>query len=292
MSTNSIFSASATTNSAFARPAASACRVASAIASASRSMPTTRRTSGASASAMRPRPVPTSSTVAPASGSEVTSRQNVGLTPGGAATAISELRSAGDGALRSARHQARVLGHDARDVARLGPLDRLEALLELGRRELHVEPALLDVDDDRVAGLQRGDGSAVGGLGRHVTDHEAVGGAGEAAVGHERDLVAEAGALDGAGHVQHLAHARAALGAFPADDDDVVRLDLAGLHGGERVLLAIEHARGAAMRVTLLAGDLRHAAVGRQVAAQDHHPALGLDRLAQRAHDLLAGRLA
>jgi hypothetical protein len=49
-------------------------------------------------------------------------------------------------------------------------------------------------------------------------------------------------------HVEHLAHARAALGAFVADDDHVVRLDLALLHRLERVLLALEHARGPAVK--------------------------------------------
>src|SRR5207245_2205211 len=149
-----------------------------------------------------------------------------------------------------------------------------------------------DVDDDHVTGLEGGDRPAVGRLGRDVADHEAVRGAGKAAVGHERDLVAEAGALDRTRDMQHLAHAGTALGSFPADDDDVVRLDLARLHRGEAVLLAVEDARRPAVHVLLLPGHLRHAAVGREVAAQDDEAALGLDRIAQRADDLLPRRLA
>ena len=43
--------------------------------------------------------------------------------------------------------------------------------------------------------------------------------AGEAAVGDQGDVLAEAGAHDGAGGREHLGHAGAALGAFVADDD-------------------------------------------------------------------------
>ena len=155
-----------------------------------------------------------------------------------------------------------------------------------------VESALLDVDDDGVAGLQRADRSAVGRFRRDVADHEAVGGAGEAAVGHERNGFAQARTLDGAGDVQHLAHARSALRPFPADDDDVVRLDPPRLHRRERVLFTIEHARRPAMQIPLLARDLRHAAVGGKVAAEDDEPSFGLDRIRQRADHLLPGRLA
>ncbi len=62
--------------------------------------------------------------------------------------------------------------------------------------------------------------------GRDVADDEAVRAAGEAAVGHERDVVAEPRADDGRRWREHLRHARAALGAFEADDDHVALLDL------------------------------------------------------------------
>src|SRR5438093_48679 len=79
-------------------------------------------------------------------------------------------------------------------------------------------------------------------LGRDVADHEAVRGAGEAAVGHQRDAPAEPGALDRARDVEHLAHAGAALRPLVADHDEVARLEPAGLHRDEGVLLAVEHA--------------------------------------------------
>ena len=67
----------------------------------------------------------------------------------------------------------------------------------------------------------RGDRAAVDGLGRDVAGHEAVGGAAEAPVGEQRDVLAQAGAVDRGGDREHLAHAGAAGGALVADDDDV-----------------------------------------------------------------------
>ena len=91
--------------------------------------------------------------------------------------------------------------------------------------QVDVEAARGDVDRDRVAVLDRGDRAAVGGLGRDVGDHEAVGGAGEAAVGDERDVVAEPLPHERAGDREHLAHPGAAGGALVADDDDVAGHD-------------------------------------------------------------------
>src|SRR5690606_10895203 len=77
-----------------------------------------------------------------------------------------------------------------------------------------------------------------------------------------------------------------------ADHDDVARPDAAGLHRLERVLLAVEHARWAAVPCALVADELHHAAVRREVAAQDGDPAAVLDRPVERPHHLLARRLA
>src|SRR5882762_6106807 len=287
--TYSSTSISPTTKRTLESLAAAALRRASSIARASRSTPTTARQSGASASATRPEPVPASSTVRSPSGSLLRRSRNAALTsspesPGRA--------SAGDGAIGCAGNEPRVFRQHAPRIARLRPLDTLETLLDLGGRELHVELALLDVDHDRVAVSERRDRAALGGLGRDVADHETVGRPREAPVGHQGDGVAEAGALERAGHVQHLTHARAALGALPADDDHVVGLDLPGLHGLERVFLALEHAGRAAMEVALLTRDLGHASVGGEIAPEDREPALGLERIGQRPDHLLARRLA
>ena len=90
------------------------------------------------------------------------------------------------------------------------------------------------------------------------------------------------------GDREHLAHARAADRALVADDDDVARLDLAGGDRLHRVLLALEHARGALVVAALVARELHDAALGRDVAAQDREPAGRLDRVVERADDLLA----
>ena len=57
------------------------------------------------------------------------------------------------------------------------------------------------------------------------------------------------------------------------------------------VLLGLEHARRARLLEALGAGELDDAAVRREVAAQDREAAVGLDRIARRANDHLAGRL-
>ena len=67
-------------------------------------------------------------------------------------------------------------------------------------------------------------------------------------------------------------------------------LDAAGLDGFERGFLAVEHARRSAMHAEVVARDLHHAAVGREVAAKDHETARRLERRGDRAHDLLSGR--
>src|SRR5262249_60764420 len=100
---------------------------------------------------------------------------------------------------------------------------------------------------------------------------------GEAAIGHQRDRLAKPSPLERAGHVEHLAHARPAARPLVADHDHVVRLDPTFLDSLERVLLALEHARGAAVRGTALTGDLDHTAAWRDVPAQDRESAHRLD---------------
>ena len=106
-----------------------------------------------------------------------------------------------------------------------------------------------------------------------MADHEPVRRAGEAAVGDQRDRVAEPLADERRGHVEHLAHAGAAGRALVADHDDVAGLDRARLDGGEAVLLGVEDARRAAVEQPLVAGELDDAALGRELAAQDRKPA-------------------
>src|SRR3546814_20841938 len=101
-----------------------------------------------------------------------------------------------------------------------------------------------------------------------MTDREARRAAGEAAVGEKGAGGAEALRLQITGRVEHFLHARPALGAFVADDDDV---DGAALtppnahHGG---VLALIHARraGDGPNEFVAARRLHDPAVGREVA--------------------------
>ena len=68
------------------------------------------------------------------------------------------------------------------------------------------------------------------------------------------------------------------LRAFVADDDDVAGLDAAGLHRLERAFLASNTRAGPRNGSEVVARDLDDAAVGREVAAEDHQPAGRLER--------------
>src|SRR5439155_458280 len=95
------------------------------------------------------------------------------------------------------------------------------------------------------------------------------------------------GALDRARDVEHLAHAGAALRPLVADHDEVARLEPAGLHRDEGVLLAVEHAGLAAENLLGVARELGHAPLGSEIAAQNRETAVLGDRLRQRPDDLL-----
>ena len=93
-------------------------------------------------------------------------------------------------------------------------------------------------------------------------------------------LFARAHARDRRGRREHLAHARAALRALVADDDDVAGDDPAAEDRLDRVLLGVEDARRAGVHAHL-GGHRRlldDRAVGREVAAQHAQAALGVVR--------------
>ena len=80
------------------------------------------------------------------------------------------------------------------------------------------------VDRDHVAVAHRRERAAAERLGRDVADHQPARRAGEAAVGDERDRLAEPDADDRRRHAQHLAHPRPAGRALVADDQHVAGL--------------------------------------------------------------------
>src|SRR3989338_9628079 len=95
---------------------------------------------------------------------------------------------------RSRGDQLGVLRHHAGFIAWLRRFPLSQAGLALLLRDIDIKAALLDIEDDGVAVAQRGDRTAAGGLGRDMAGHEAMRCPGEAAVGEQRDRIAQAGA--------------------------------------------------------------------------------------------------
>src|SRR5690606_7352401 len=103
--------------------------------------------------------------------------------------------------------------------------------------------AIRDIDFDRVAILHQRDVAALGRFGRGVADDQTRRAAREPAVGEQRRRGTQTLGLEVGRGVEHFLHARASLGAFVADDDDVARLHLIAQDAVDRVFLAFEHAR-------------------------------------------------
>ena len=146
---------------------------------------------------------------------------------------------------------------------------------------------------DDVAVANGGDRTAARRLGRDVADHEAARRAGEAAVGDQRDRLAEPGADDRRRSPPSISRMPGPpLGPFVADDDDVARLDRLPLHGGERRLLAVEDARRAAMhRRGRCPTTFTTQPSGARLPRRMTRPPRRLERLVERPHHLLARRL-
>ena len=121
-----------------------------------------------------------------------------------------------------------------------------------------------------------------------MADDKSVAAAGEAAIGYQRNILAQPLAHDGGGDAEHLAHSRPAFGPLVADDDDVAGQDLVALNAGEAVLFGVVADCGAAEAKALFAGDLRHRAGLGEVAIEDLQMARLLDWISQRHDDLLA----
>lgn len=135
-----------------------------------------------------------------------------------------------------------VLGQGAAGVARGRRLPGLPARGHLVLGDLKVDDALLGVDDDVVAVMDERDRPAVEGLRHDVADNKAVGAARVAAVGKEGDVLAEAGAYNGRQGLKYLRHARPALRAVIADDNNryLAFLNLVTLKRGNYVRLAVK----------------------------------------------------
>src|SRR5919204_5695823 len=184
-----------------------------------------------------------------------------------------EKSSRGDG--RSRQHGSFGGGRDVRRVARQDAgrvargrrheCSKTRAELVIGEHDAQLAGGDVDLDDIPV--LERGDWPATLRLGCHVSDHQSVRRAREAAVGDERNVVAQTLADEGGGDMQHLAHPRSAGRALVADHHYVSRADRTRLHRREARLLRVEETSRAAVEQTLVPGELHDAALGREIAA-------------------------
>src|SRR5690606_36259630 len=113
----------------------------------------------------------------------------------------------------------------------------------------------------------------------------------EPAIRDQSDFVAEAAADDRAGRAQHLAHSRSAARTLVADHHDIARDDPAVENRAHGLFLRAEAACAALEADALLAGDLRHGALGREVAVEHGELAVPLDRRIERHADLLPFRI-
>src|SRR5919106_1628779 len=103
------------------------------------------------------------------------------------------------GTLRGRPDEAPILRQYAAREAWLGPGPARPARGEHLVVNIHVEPAVRDVEDDLVAVLDEGDRPAVDSFGCDVADAQPGRTARESTVGKHQDVLAEAGALDRAG---------------------------------------------------------------------------------------------
>src|SRR5438067_2051428 len=122
-----------------------------------------------------------------------------------------------------------------------------------------------------------------------MADHQAMGRTGEAAVGDECNRIAQAFADERAGHAEHLAHPGTTDRTLVANHYDVAGLDLPGAHRFKRSLLAVEDARGATVKQSLMTCEFYSTAFGRQVATEDGEAA-GRPRPRHRYVDQAPGR--
>lgn len=139
------------------------------------------------------------------------------------------------------------------------------------------ELALVDVDGDGVAIFDEPDKALVGRLGGDVADGKAGGAAGKAAVGNQGACLAQPGALEERGWVEHLLHARAAGRAFIANDHHVARLNLLVQDYRYGLFLGFDHTSRSREGPQLFidARCFHDGTVWSQVSAQDNQAAVG-----------------
>ena len=170
-------------------------------------------------------------------------------------------------------------------------LGRNVLCLALGQHciaDLQRDGGVGDINGNGIPFLDQADGAAGGRLRADMADGSTAGCAGEAAVGDEGHCLIQLHACQRRGGVEHLPHARAALGAFVADDDHFARLHLVGENAVHGLLLRFVNARRAAEdeQFFVHAGGFDDAALPGDVARQHGQSAvaeIGVLRVADAA---------
>ena len=105
-------------------------------------------------------------------------------------------------------------------------------------RQVHL--ALRNVDLDEIAVLHQADRAAFGGFRRGMSDDQPGRPTGEPTVGKQRAGLAQALRLQVRRGIEHFLHARATLGTFVANHDNVTSHDLVAQNGVDGFVLAFE----------------------------------------------------
>src|ERR1700682_2724907 len=194
----------------------------------------------------------------------------------------------GHRAERGRRYQMRILRHHAALVMWLRRLPVLEPPLDFRIGKLDVEPALGDIECDRVAVAKRCDRSADERFGRDMARHQPVRRARKTSVRHQRHRIAKSFSHQRRSDAEHLRHPRCAARTLVTNHHHVARFDLPLRYRTKRILFRVENARGSAMLHQLVPCHFDHASLGRKVALEDHEPASFLERILELADYFLA----
>ena len=166
--------------------------------------------------------------------------------------------------------------------------DFLEPGLDLFLREFHTQSPLGDIKSNDVAVLHGDDRTTFDSFRCDMAGHQAMGGAGEAAVGKQRDGVAQPCADDSRSHAKHFSHAWSAGRTLVPNHHDVARFDLTGLHGDKGILFPVVHLSWATERHDRVSGHFNNTTVRSEIPLQDYHSTGLLDRIRKGPENLLA----
>ena len=145
-----------------------------------------------------------------------------------------------------------------------------------------------DINGDEISILDNGDGAALHGFRGNVADGCTPGSARKPTIGNQRNVCIEAHARDGGRGGQHLLHARATLGAFVSDHQNVAFLNFTVHNSLADRLFGIEYPGGSFVPAHFIQYGrlLDHASLGREIAEKSGQTALGVIGVVHGADDI------